>query len=152
MQKRMHKYYLNKSSLCDKPRTQNSIMSVNAPAELVTITHDKLYVVTVESFQCSHFTSLELTWLSVWMCIYVTSHFLHSKKGNGSKHVCLWCVGAQTSNRFTPRCHLPQNQSHGVNVSLFEGLSVLQIESSLQHLRSHVTCCTNLQYTDSRKD
>lgn len=43
-----------------------------------------------------------------------------------------------TSDRAAPGDHLPQDQSHGVNVGLLEGLDVFQIDSGLQDLGGHI--------------
>lgn len=50
-----------------------------------------------------------------------------------------------TSNGITPGSDLPQHKSHGVDISLFKGLNVLQIDSGLEHLWSHVPRCSNLK-------
>ena len=63
-------------------------------------------------------------------------------------HVFAVCVRPLTSNSLTSRCHFPKHEGHGVNVSLFKGLDVLQIQTGLQHLRGHVTCRTHLQHRD----
>lgn len=43
-----------------------------------------------------------------------------------------------TSDRAAPGDHLPQDQSHGVNVGLLEGLNVFQIDPGLQDFGGHV--------------
>lgn len=67
-------------------------------------------------------------------------------------HVFVVCVRPLTSNSLTSRRHFPKHEGHGVNVSLFKGLDVLQIQTGLQHLRGHVTCRTHLQHRDTRRD
>ncbi len=83
------------------------------------------------------------------MCVWARTCLLHEiillkTWYRWTLHVCNCGVHALTSNSFTPRCHLPKHEGHGVNVGLFEGLHVLQIQSRLQHLRSHVACRTDL--------
>lgn len=43
-----------------------------------------------------------------------------------------------TSDRAASGDELPQNQSHGINIRLFEGLDVFQVDPGLQHLGGHV--------------
>ena len=86
----------------------------------------------------------------VYECVivcYITS----PEKVNYRIHVFVVCVHPPTSNSFTPRRHFPKHKGHGVNVSLFKGLDVVQIQTSLQHLRGHVTCRTHLQHRDTRR-
>jgi len=59
------------------------------------------------------------------------------------------CVCALTSDGLTPGRHLPEHQGHGVDVGLLEGLDVLQVESGLQHLRSHVARRAHLRHRDT---
>lgn len=59
------------------------------------------------------------------------------------------CVQGRTSDGFTPRRHFPEHQGHGVNVSLLEGLHVLQVQSGLQHLRGHVAGRSHLRHRGS---
>ncbi|TNN78812.1 hypothetical protein EYF80_010982 [Liparis tanakae] len=42
-----------------------------------------------------------------------------------------------------------KHQGHGVDVGLLEGLDVLQVESGLQHLRSHVARRAHLRHRDT---
>lgn len=50
-----------------------------------------------------------------------------------------------TSDRITPGDELPQDKSHGINIGLFEGLNVFQVDSGLQDLWGHVPGCAHLR-------
>lgn len=75
-------------------------------------------------------------------------HTLLVKQSETTNHQLLSVAAARlhlTSDRITPGDELPQDKSHGINIRLFEGLNVFQVDSGLQDLRGHVPGCAHLR-------
>lgn len=91
----MHKYNLHRSSLCDKYPLHyrqswwHLYWPISAPAELVSITHDRLYVVTLES---SQWPKLHHSRICFVMSMSLWRHTSHILIKVTAENMCLWCV------------------------------------------------------------
>ena len=73
------------------------------------------------SLQINSFVSLELCWSK--------GHDIILEGVSGTRVPWRWSM--PTSHRVAARRHLPEHQSHGVDIRLLEGLNILQIHPGL---------------------